>query len=145
MRPATLAGTCRRSEGSVPLETTVDGATVAVVSDDGVSLALIHLNLARRGYAVLVALLDHVEHGWQPSRLPDLLVLDLAAPDPECWELAGQLRALDWARSLRLILLTVCEPYADRLAEVMTHRHVRKPFAVADLLDAVEQVIAAPG
>lgn len=117
-------------------------AAVAVVSDDEVSLALIHLNLARRGYAVLVALHEHVEQGWEPPRPPDLLVLDLAAPDPHCWELARQVRARNWARPLRLLLLTVCEPYAHRLAELVTHRYVRKPFAVDELVSAVEAVIA---
>jgi DNA-binding response OmpR family regulator len=122
----------------------VAGAAVAVVSDDNLSLALIHLNLARRGYAVVVALLDHVEQGWQPPWPPALLVLDLVAPDPYCWELAERVRRRHWARTPRLLLLTVCTPDAHRRISLAAHHHIRKPFTIAELVEAVEQAIAEP-
>jgi CheY-like chemotaxis protein len=114
---------------------------VAVVSDDEVSLALIHLNLARRGYGVVVALVHHVEQGWQPLRRLDLLVVDLAAPEPACWEQAAWMREKPWAREARLIVVNDCWPETEWLKRLGAHRHLRKPFAVADLVTAVEDAL----
>ncbi len=119
------------------------GAAVAVVSDDEVSLALIHLNLARRGYTMLVALLDHVRQGWQPSHALDLLLVDLAVPEPECWQLAHEVRSRPWAQPVRLIVLSDCWPDAVWLERLAAHRLVRKPFAVDALVTAVEETLAA--
>ena len=115
---------------------------VAIVSDDDVSLALIHLNLARRGYAVVVALVHHVEEGWQPLRSPDLLVIDLDVPEPACWEQAAWLREQAWAHHTPLILLNHCWPEAEWLRRLGAYRHIRKPFAVEDLVTAVEGALA---
>jgi DNA-binding response OmpR family regulator len=115
---------------------------VAIVSDDDVSLALIHLNLARRGYAVVVALVCHVEEGWQPLRSPGLLIVDLGVPEPACWEQAAWLRERDWAYQARLIVLNHCWPEAEWLDRLGAYRHLRKPFAVDDLVTAVEEALA---
>ncbi|SRR5579884_1585036 len=117
---------------------------VAIVSDDDVSLALIHLNLARRGYPVLVALVVHVEQGWQPLRPPDLLLVDLTAPEPACWEQAAWLREQPWARGARLIVLNACWRDAEWLRRLGAHTHLRKPFAVEQLVTAVEAALATP-
>jgi DNA-binding response OmpR family regulator len=114
---------------------------VAVVSDDDVSLALIHLNLVRRGYAVVVALVHHVEQGWEPLLRPDLLVVDLDVPEPACWEQAAWMRERSWARDVRLIVLNPCWPEAEWLNRLGARRHLRKPFAMADLVSAVEDAL----
>jgi DNA-binding response OmpR family regulator len=114
---------------------------VAVVGDDDVSLALIHLNLARRGYSVLVALLSHLAQGWQPTGPLDLLLVDLTVPEPQCWERTAELRALSWAQPLPLIVLNQCWPDAEWLARLAAHRHLRKPFAMDELIAAVEDAL----
>ncbi|HLH24369.1 MAG TPA: hypothetical protein VK066_17745 [Chloroflexota bacterium] len=116
---------------------------VVVLSDDDMSLAMIHLNLARRGYSVLLALLEHVAQGWSPPASPDLLIVDLAAPEPRCWEITAWVRALPWASRVRLLVLNPCWPDAAWLARLAAHRHLRKPFAVDHLMAAVEDALAA--
>jgi DNA-binding response OmpR family regulator len=116
---------------------------IAAVGDDETSLGLLHLNLTRRGYVVFLALVSQVDAGWAPPEAHDVLVIDLEAPDPLCWELAAWVRAHPWARASRLVILTVCEPYPERLAALSAHRHVRKPWSVPELVTALQDVLAS--
>ncbi len=116
---------------------------IAAVGDDATSLALLRLNLDRRDFAVFLALVDAVEQGWEPPAPHDVLVLDLEAPEPLCWEIAARVRARPWARTSPLLLLTVCAPYADPIAALDVHRHVRKPWSVPALIAAVEAALDA--
>ncbi len=116
-------------------------AAVAAIADDATSLGLLHLNLTRRGYTVFVALVSQVDAGWAPPDAHDALVVDLEAPDPLCWELAASVRARPWARASPLLILTVCEPYPERLAALPADRHVRKPWCVPTLIAALEDIL----
>jgi DNA-binding response OmpR family regulator len=115
---------------------------IAAVGDDETSLGLVHLNLTRRGYAVFLALVSQVDAGWAPPGAHDVLVIDLEAPEPLCWELAARVRAQAWATASPLLILTVCDPYPARLAALLAHGHVRKPWSVPDLISALEHVLA---
>jgi DNA-binding response OmpR family regulator len=116
-------------------------AAIAAVGDDETSLSLVHLNLTRRGYAVFVALVSQVDAGWAPPEAHDVLVVDLEAPEPVCWELAARVRARPWAMAAPLLILTVCEPYPERLATLPADRHVRKPWSVPELITALEHLL----
>ena len=117
-------------------------AAIAAVGDDETSLALVHLNLTRRGYTVFLALVSQVDAGWTPPDVADVLVIDLEAPEPLCWKLAARVRARSWAAVTPLLVLTVCEPYPEQLAALPAHGHLRKPWAVPDLIRALERVLA---
>jgi DNA-binding response OmpR family regulator len=116
---------------------------IAAVGDDGTSLGLLHLNLSRRGYVVFMALVSQVDAGWAPPEPHDALLIDLEAPDPLCWELAARVRAQSWASTSPLLILTVCEPYPERLASLPAHRHLRKPWSVPELVAALGDVLAS--
>ncbi|HEY7061087.1 MAG TPA: hypothetical protein VII06_06395 [Chloroflexota bacterium] len=116
-------------------------AAIAAVGDDTTSLGLLDLNLTRRGYAVFLALVSQVDAGWAPPAAHDVLVIDLEAPEPQCWELAARVRAQPWAAASPLLMLTVCEPYPQHLRAVAAHRHVRKPWSVPELIAALEPLL----
>jgi DNA-binding response OmpR family regulator len=111
---------------------------VLVCSGDAVLSDLLQRNLSHRGLRV------RLEH-WDPCRIPSfgslnldeagIVILDLDCPPPASWERAALLRAQ--LPDVPLILLTNDWPDRQRLLRCEPYAHVRKPFAIQELLSAL--------
>ena len=76
---------------------------------------------------------------------PDVIVLDLGLPDLDGWEVARHLRASPATANLPIIALTGADLPHERASALRAgcDRHLAKPCAPADLLDAIHRSLAA--
>ena len=117
---------------------------VVVWSDNPIPSDLVVRNLRLRGFEVderplsTGAALGFIEH-----RDPDLAIMDLDCLESELWPRAARLRATMPAR--RLVILGHAWPTTDRLTPLQPCTYVRKPFAIDDLLAAVQDAPTSEG
>ena len=108
----------------------------------------------REGYTELLTGLGYdvmpAETGQQALTLaatwtPDVIVLDLGLPDIDGWEVARQLKAAPATSAIPIIALTGSDLPHERVSAMRAgcERHLAKPCAPADLVDAIERCTSA--
>ena len=114
---------------------------VLVLSVDPTLSRLVQLNLERRGF-------DVQQHRWAAccglgeaprACAADLIIADLDCPSPVCWNGAPQLRAVFTQHPL--LLLTHERPSAPYLQAHQPCQALQKPFAVDELVRAVNGLL----
>ena len=77
---------------------------------------------------------------------PDVVVLDLGLPDIDGWEVARQLKASPQMATVPIIALTGSDLPHERASAMRAgcDRHLAKPCAPADLLDAIKRSLPEP-
>jgi len=107
---------------------------ILVWSDNRTLSDLMTRNLTRRGFEVdehpLPGAGAPSDHG-----VPDLAIVDLSCPEPEMWQRASGIRAM--LPGIPMVLLGHAWPTSARLGPLQPCAHVRKPFAIDELLAAV--------
>jgi CheY-like chemotaxis protein len=119
-------------------------ARILVAEDDGDLRELVELRLRKAGHEVFAAadgkaaLALVQEHG-----LPDVAVLDIGMPEMNGIMLLGALRRRDPEQ--RAIFVTAkVRPEDIATGQALGTRYITKPFAAAELIDAVTSILGEP-
>ncbi len=113
--------------------------TVLVCSADATLSKLVAWNLAIRGFPVRQDPRSPCCEAPAGSFNVDVIIADLDCSGPASWQAAARLR--ETFRSLPVVLLSHDRPDAERLRGLAPCRHLRKPFAINNLLTAVREVV----
>ena len=76
---------------------------------------------------------------------PDVIVLDLGLPDIDGWEVARQLKSAAATSAIPIVAVTGADLPHERASAMRAgcDRHLAKPCAPADLVDAIERCVRA--
>jgi CheY-like chemotaxis protein len=99
--------------------------------------------LASSGYDVMPAATGREALALAGDWAPNVIVLDLGLPDIDGWEVARQLKAASRTVAIPIIALTGSDLPHERVSAMRAgcDRHLSKPCAPADLVDAIQRCI----
>ena len=119
---------------------------VLVVDDHPPVIIIIRKVLEGGGFRVLSARTGDECLAAVHAEQPDLLILDLVMPGMDGLEVLRTLRQDPETRHLPVIVLTAWRSEGDELNGRLggADRYLTKPFRTAELVAAVEEVLAAP-
>jgi CheY-like chemotaxis protein len=116
---------------------------ILVVDDDRDNLGLIHFILEKAGYQVLEA--NTGTRGIELARRekPDMILLDLAMPELDGWEVARILKSDPLTRGITLVALTVRSLSEDRrrAIEAGVDGYLNKPINLATFVEDVSRYL----
>jgi DNA-binding response OmpR family regulator len=120
--------------------TMVQNPTILVVDDEQAIVDVLHYNLTKAHYRVLVARDGETALDLARHEKPDLVVLDLMLPGLDGLEVCRQLRA---DGDLPIIMLTARDEEVDRVVglELGADDYVVKPFSTRELLARIKSVL----
>jgi chemosensory pili system protein ChpA (sensor histidine kinase/response regulator) len=133
-----------RAEPVMPREKT-DTRSVALVVDDSITVRRVTQRLLERnGMRVLTARdgVDAME--MLQEHTPDIILLDIEMPRMDGYEVATQVRADPRLAGIPIIMITsrVGEKHRARAIEIGVDDYLGKPYQEAQLLEAIEPLIA---
>ena len=133
-----------RTEPVMPREKT-DTRSVALVVDDSITVRRVTQRLLERnGMRVLTARdgVDAME--MLQEHTPDIILLDIEMPRMDGYEVATQVRADPRLSGIPIIMITsrVGEKHRARAIEIGVDDYLGKPYQEAQLLEAIEPLIA---
>jgi DNA-binding response OmpR family regulator len=116
------------------------GQRILVVDDDPLIVRLVRTNLERAGYRVLTAASGEAALDAAAAELPDLVILDLALPAMDGYEVCRRIREFSL---VPVVMLTARGEQVDKLRgfEMGADDYLTKPFAPAELLARVRAVL----
>jgi chemosensory pili system protein ChpA (sensor histidine kinase/response regulator) len=128
----------------MPREKT-DTRSVALVVDDSITVRRVTQRLLERnGMRVLTARdgVDAME--MLQEHTPDIILLDIEMPRMDGYEVAAQVRADARLSGIPIIMITsrVGEKHRARAIEIGVDDYLGKPYQEAQLLEAIEPLIA---
>src|SRR5512139_3766770 len=111
--------------------------TILVVDDDRDNLGLIRFILEKAGYQVIEAYSGTRGIELARRETPDLILLDLAMPELDGWEVARILKSDPLTRGILLIALTVRSLSEDRqrAIEAGVDGYLNKPINVTTFIE----------
>jgi CheY-like chemotaxis protein len=118
---------------------------VLFVDDDAATRDGYAAHLTSLGYEVVAAATGHRALTVAGTWVPDVIVLDLGLPDVDGWEVARQLKAGAATGAIPIIAVTGSDLPHERVSAMRAgcERHLAKPCAPADLVDAIERCLKA--
>ena len=133
-----------RAEPVMPREKT-DSRSIALVVDDSITVRRVTQRLLERnGMRVLTARdgVDAMEI--LQEHTPDIILLDIEMPRMDGYEVATQVRADARLSGIPIIMITsrVGEKHRARAIEIGVDDYLGKPYQEAQLLEAIEPLIA---
>jgi len=119
---------------------------ILCIEDEQEMIDLIRLILSRRGFDVQGA--NSGEDGLAIIRKehPDLVLLDLMMPDMDGWEVYQQMKADDMTKNIPVIVVTARAQSIDKVLGLHIAKvddYIAKPFSPQELLNSVDNVLAA--
>ena len=116
---------------------------ILVIEDNEDNLSLIRLLLERANYEVVIASDGFTGLELARSEHPDLILLDLAMPEMDGWEVAHKLKSDMITQSIPVIAVTAHALPRDRerAMEAGCDAFIVKPFSVAKLIDEIENLL----
>jgi two-component system alkaline phosphatase synthesis response regulator PhoP len=117
--------------------------TILVVEDEGDILELIHYNLAKEGYQVIVASSGEEALTATASKVPNLIVLDLMLPGVNGLDVCKILKHDQKTQHIPIIMLTARGEEADIVAglELGADDYITKPFSPKVLIARIRAVL----
>lgn len=121
-----------------------DQKRVLVIEDAAATVQLLEISLSIDGFEVIT-------RGDGPSGLdaalelaPDIVLLDIALPGMDGWEVLDRLRSDARGRDVPVIVITAHDVAASRNLEISSRAQmiIAKPFDLAELRNAVESLAA---
>lgn len=114
--------------------------TILVVDDEQAIVDVLHYNLTKAHYRVLVAYDGETALDLAHRERPDLVILDLMLPGLDGLEVCRRLRA---DGDLPIIMLTARDEEVDRVVglELGADDYVVKPFSTRELLARIKSVL----
>jgi CheY-like chemotaxis protein len=123
------------------------GEHIVMIEDDEEMIALGELVLTRHGYVVLSATSGLAGLKLLREQQADLVLLDIMMDGMDGWQVLEQIRSDERLNKTQVVMLTARHYLEDEQA---TARHagqyagyIVKPFIVQELVQQVEQVLAA--
>jgi putative two-component system response regulator len=119
-------------------------ATLLIVDDCEIMLALVRARTKAEGYRVVTASSWQAALGLAGSEQPDLVLLDLELAGVSGFEVHARLKADPRTRELPVIFLTACDDAATRARAFATGAvdYVVKPFEPADFRARLKSALA---
>lgn len=116
---------------------------VLLVDDDSATREGFTAYLENAGYNVSPAATGREALALASTWAPNVVVLDLALPDIDGWEVARQLKAAPRTIMIPIIALTAATLPHERVSALRAgcDRHLSKPCVPADLVDAIQRCI----
>jgi two-component system cell cycle response regulator DivK len=116
---------------------------ILVIEDNEDNLSLIRLLLERANYEVIPAGDGFTGLNLARSEHPDLILLDLAMPEMDGWEVAHKLKSDMITKSIPVIAVTAHALPRDRerAMEAGCDAFIVKPFSVAKLIGEIETLL----
>ena len=74
----------------------------------------------------------------------DLLMLDAELPDSDGWEVLKQVRADPDLKDSKIIVFMAPQGETGKLVLIPVEAELRRPFSMAQMIEAVEKVIGPP-
>lgn len=117
--------------------------TVLVIDDDAMNLKMAEFILSKKMYRVLKAASGQKGLALLRQEAVDLVLLDIEMPGMSGVEVLEQIREEEAIRQVSVIALSALsdEETLQKMQELGTAGHVKKPFMPADLLAQVEKVL----
>ncbi|TSE24956.1 response regulator transcription factor [Tepidimonas aquatica] len=119
---------------------------VLIVDDEPNILLPLEFLMRREGYEVRSA--RDGEEGWQAVQQwrPDLVLLDVMMPQRDGFEVCGLIRSDPALASVRVVMLTAKGRDSDvaRGLALGADAYLTKPFATADLVQRVRELLETP-
>jgi two-component system cell cycle response regulator DivK len=116
---------------------------ILVIEDNEDNLSLMRLLLERAKYEVLSAANGFAGLELAQTERPDLILLDLAMPEMDGWEVARKLKGDIITRSIPIIAVTAHALPKDRerALEAGCDAFIVKPFSVSKLIGEIEKLL----
>lgn len=118
---------------------------VLFVDDDASTRAGYAAHLTNLGYEVIGVGTGSEALNFANTWAPDVVVLDLGLPDIDGWEVARQLKSGTATSGVPIIAVTGADLPHERVSAMRAgcDRHLAKPCAPADLVDAIDRCVHA--
>jgi len=115
---------------------------ILVIEDNEDNLVLMRLLLERAKYEVLVAIDGSTGLDIANKEQPEIILLDLAMPEMDGWEVARELKASILTKEIPIIAVTAHSLPKDRerAFEAGCDAIIGKPFSVAKLIGEIENL-----
>ena len=115
---------------------------ILVIEDNEDNLTLMRLLLERAEYEVLTAIDGVTGLECASTEQPDVILLDLAMPEMNGWEVARELKANILTRNIPIIAVTAHSFPKDRerAFEAGCDAIIGKPFTVSNLIGEIEKL-----
>ena len=120
---------------------------ILVADDDPELLAMLGLQLRKRGYEVFEA-----DDGNEAANLarrehPDLIILDVMMPQKNGWEVAREIRSAEATQDIGIVILTAIGVRMNEMTSPLygADSYVDKPFEFAILEREIEGVLKKRG
>ena len=118
---------------------------ILVVEDDEDLADMLEYNLAKKGYAALIALDGLTACSMIEEEKPDLILLDIMLPGLNGWEICKIIRSHEYEEisEIPIIMLTAFGSLKDKLKgiEMGADDYILKPFAIKEVLLKVNKLI----
>ena len=120
-------------------------SNILLVEDNEMNRDMLSRRLARKGYAVTMAVDGEVGVAMATQDLPDLILMDMSLPVIDGWEATRQLKAQDATRAIPIIALTAhaMAQDRDRALEAGCDDYDTKPVELPRLLEKIEALLNA--
>ena len=121
---------------------------ILCIEDEQEMLALMRLIFERHGYQVLSARTGPKGLEIIRRERPDVVLLDLALPGMDGWEVHRRIKADPELRDIPIIVVTARSQGIDRVVGLHVAKvddYITKPFHIQKLVEAVKQVLAGRG
>ena len=119
---------------------------IAIIEDDVAISQMYRLKFEAEGYEVQVAENGKLGLALLESQTPDIVLLDLMMPEMNGDEVLSQLRASDWGKDMKVIILTnMGEQEAPEILKTLnvTAFIVKADMTPRQVADLVKQKLAA--
>ncbi len=119
---------------------------IAIIEDDVAISQMYRLKFEAEGYEVQVAENGKLGLSLLESQKPDIVLLDLMMPEMNGDEVLSQLRATDWGKDMKVIILTnMGEQEAPEILKTLnvTAFIVKADMTPRQVADLVKQKLAA--
>lgn len=120
--------------------------TIAIIEDNLNLRLFMSVNLEARGYTVLEAETGMTGLKLLDEKCPQLLILDLALPDMEGWEVLQRMAEEDALKTIPVILMTASVNTHNQADSAFPNlvRYLTKPVSVEVLMEAVQNALSSP-
>ena len=116
---------------------------ILVIEDNEDNLSLMRMLLERANYEVLAATNGFKGLELARAEQPELILLDLAMPEMDGWEVAKKLKSDIVTRDIPIIAVTAHALPRDRDLAFQSgcNAFIVKPFSVAKLISEIEKLL----
>jgi DNA-binding response OmpR family regulator len=117
---------------------------VLIVDDNPDILLLLETNLRRAGFGIVKAGDGEMALRAIQEDRPDVVLLDLMMPVLDGWGVMERLAGKPDAPPIIIISAATSQTNVDRAYEMGAVGYITKPFSLAEMVEKISQVLAAP-